>query len=143
MALTMAIYGTYGWQPGNWASSFYNYYYYIIIYKFNYILSCLRVRVYEKGLPGCQVATSERQVVFRVVVEDDAFLIGLHILRRALNDEIATDVVIMFIMLCFLSLYYPQNLYGTQTEYICGSPLSVGDLFGGKDIKTTETAALT
>ena len=24
MALTRSIYGTYGWQPGNWASSFYN-----------------------------------------------------------------------------------------------------------------------
>ena len=94
MALTWSIYGTYGWQPGNWASSFYNYYYYILIYKLNYILSCLRVRVYEKRLPCCQVATSERQVVFRVVVEDDAFLIGLHILRRALDDEIATDAVI-------------------------------------------------
>ena len=110
MAFTMANYVTYEWQPGNWASSFYNYYYYIIIYKFNYILSCLRVRVYEKGLPGCQVATSERQVVFRVVVEDDAFLIGLHILRRALNDEIATDAVIMFIMLCFFKFILSAEL---------------------------------
>ena len=88
------VYGTYGWQPGNWASGFYNYYYYILIYKLDYILSCLRVRVYEKRLPRCQVATSERQVVFRVVVEDDAFLIGLHLLRCALDDEIATDAVI-------------------------------------------------
>ena len=94
MALTWSIYGTYGWQPGNWASGFYNYYYYILIYKLNYILSCLRVRGYEKRLPRCQVATSERQVVFRVIVEDDAFLIGLHILSRALDDEIATDAVI-------------------------------------------------
>ena len=90
----MAIYGTYKWQRGNRASSFYNYYYYILIYNLNYLFSCLRVRVYEKGLPRCQVATSERQVVFRVVVEDDAFLIGLHLLRCALDDEIATDAMI-------------------------------------------------
>ena len=94
MALTGAIYGTYEWQRGNWASSFYHYYYSILIDKLNYLLSCLRVRVYRKGLPRCQVATSERQVVFRVVVEDDAFLIGLHLLRCAQDDEIATDAVI-------------------------------------------------
>lgn len=94
MALRMSNYGTYGWQRGNWASSFYHYYYSILIDKLNYLFSCLRVRVYRKGLPRCQVATSERQVVFRVVVEDDAFLIGLHLLRCALDDEIATDAVI-------------------------------------------------
>ena len=94
MALRMSNYGTYEWQRGNWASSFYHYYYSILIDKLNYLFSCLRVRVYRKGLPRCQVATSERQVVFRVVVEDDAFLIGLHLLRCALDDEIATDAVI-------------------------------------------------
>ena len=62
MALTGSIYGTCGWQPGNWASSFYYSYSINYIYNINYILSCPRVRVYEKGLPGCQVATSERQV---------------------------------------------------------------------------------
>ena len=94
MALRMSNYGTYEWQRGNWASSFYHYYYSILIDKLNYLFSCLRVRVYRKGLPRCQVATSERQAVFRVVVEDDAFLIGLHLLRCALDDEIATDAVI-------------------------------------------------
>ena len=94
MSLTGAIYGTYEWQRGNWASSFYNYYYSILIYNLNYLFSCLRVRVYGKGLPRCQVATSERQVVFRLIVEDDAFLIGLHLLSCALDDEIATDAVI-------------------------------------------------
>lgn len=94
MTLRMSNYGTYEWQRGNWASSFYHYYYSILIDKLNYLFSCLRVRVYRKGLPRCQVATSERQVVFRVVVEDDAFLIGLHLLRCALDDEIATDAVI-------------------------------------------------
>ena len=79
MALRMSNYGTYEWQRGNWASSFYHYYYSILIDNLNYLFSCLRVRVYRKGLPRCQVATSERQVVFRVVVEDDAFLIGLHL----------------------------------------------------------------
>ena len=38
----------------------------------------------------------------------------------------------------------PQNLYGTQTEENpLLSMLSVGYFFGGKDIKTTETAVLT
>ena len=94
MALTGAIYGTYEWQRGNWASSFYNYYYSILIYNLNYLFSCLRVRAYGKGLPRCQVATLERQVVSRLIVEDDAFLIGLHLLSCALDDEIATDAVI-------------------------------------------------
>ena len=94
MSLRMSNYGTYEWQRGNWASSFYNYYYSILIYNLNYLFSCLRVRVYGKGLPRCQVATSERQVVFRLIVEDDAFLIGLHLLSCALDDEIATDAVI-------------------------------------------------
>ena len=94
MSLTSANYGTYEWQRGNWASSFYNYYYSILIYNLNYLFSCLRVRVYGKGLPRCQVATSERQVVFRLVVEDDAFLISLHLLSCALDDKIATDAVI-------------------------------------------------
>ena len=91
---TRSIYGTYEWQPGNWASSYYYFYYLNSTYKLNYLLSCLRVRVYGKELPRCQVATSERQVIFRVIIKDDAFLIGLHLLRRALDDEIATDAVI-------------------------------------------------
>ena len=86
----MAIYGTYKWQRGNRASSFYNYYYYILIYNLNYLFSCLRVRVYEKGLPRCQVATSERQVSFHVVVEDDAFLTGLYLLLLAAIYTIIT-----------------------------------------------------
>ena len=94
MSLRMSNYGTYEWQRGNWASSFYNYYYSILIYKLNYLFSCLRVRVYGKGLPRCQVATLERQVVFHLVVEDDAFLISLHLLSCALDDKIATDAVI-------------------------------------------------
>lgn len=92
---TIAVYGTYEWQPGKWASCFYNYYYSILINKLNFLLSCPRVRVYGKGLPRCQVATSERQIIgLRVSPEDDALLVGLHLFGSTLDDEVATDAVI-------------------------------------------------
>ena len=90
MVLTRSIYGTYGWQPGNVATLFHKpsragrKEIIIIINIINMIKSN------RNYLPSCQVATSERQVNFHVVVEDDAFLTGSYLLLLAAIYTIIT-----------------------------------------------------